>query len=127
MVREGVLWGQLWTQHRLLQAREADDGQVPVGPERSGAVTRGGGRQTRGSSWGPPPTHASLMGTKIKSFWNRSTCRVHVFTRLCFRLGILGGRKQRAEAGGGAGGGGGTYGRLAASAALLRSLWFSLL
>lgn len=34
-------------------------------------------------------THDSLMGTKMKSFWNRSTCRVHVFTRLCFLFWIL--------------------------------------
>lgn len=31
----------------------------------------------------------------MKSFWNRSTCRVHVFTRLCFRLWILGIQKQQ--------------------------------
>lgn len=36
-----------------------------------------------------PTTHDSLMGTKMKSFWNRSTCRVHVFTRLCFLFWIL--------------------------------------
>lgn len=34
-------------------------------------------------------THDSLMGTKMKSFWNRSTCRVHVFTLLCFLFWIL--------------------------------------
>lgn len=70
----------------------------------------------------------------MKSFWNRSTCRVHVFTRLCFRLWILGMQKQTPEASphDGCGtcrdqGDGGTYGRLAASATFLRSLWFSLL
>lgn len=40
-------------------------------------------------------THDSLMGTKMKSFWNRSTCRVHVFTRLCFLFWILTVKKQR--------------------------------
>lgn len=34
----------------------------------------------------------------MKSFWNRSTCRVHVFTRLCFLLWILGIQKQKVEA-----------------------------
>lgn len=67
----------------------------------------------------------------MKSFWNRSTCRVQVFTRLCFRLWILEIQRRQseapAEAGQDGGTGTGTYGRLAASAAFLRSLWFNLL
>lgn len=41
-----------------------------------------------------PDTHDSLIGTKIKSFWNRSTCRVHVFTLLCFLFWILGNQNR---------------------------------
>lgn len=40
-------------------------------------------------------TYDSLIGTKMKSFWKRSTCLVHVFTLLCFRFWIL--RRRRSH------------------------------
>lgn len=79
------------------------------------------------------PTYDSLMGTKIKSFWNRSTCRVHVFTLLCFFFWILGNQKtsnsgvKTSEASEGVRAESDTHGRLVVSAAFRRSLWFSLL
>lgn len=82
-------------------------------------------------------THDSLMGTKMKSFWNRSTCRVHVFTLLCFLFWILTNTKQRLKhSAAGAtcervtwrvGVLCETHGRLVVSRTLRRSRWFSLL
>lgn len=54
---------------------------------KGGFSSRRAGRQDGERS--EATTHDSLMGTKMKSFWNRSTCRVHVFTLLCFLFWIL--------------------------------------
>lgn len=72
----------------------------------------------------------------MKSFWNRSTCRVHVFTLLCFLFWILTNKNQRLKHSAAAANAstceaaslrGETHGRLVVSRTFRRSLWFSLL
>lgn len=89
--------------HRPFKTREADDGQVPVSSDKARVQTiyRTEVKEQKSSSEVyikkiiNLETHDSLMGTKMKSFWKRSTCRVHVFTLLCFLFWILEIQNQR--------------------------------